>query len=474
MPGEGKMIKTKNEAIIVEQEPVTNVFIASRKIPRTPPQQRAHPGCQQGPSSPPCGMLDFSTTEDELMLDGQENKGPKQLEKADIVQALRNIREKVQSMKTKSQSPNTAIKEEILEDIEKVINAAIMVENGQCGGITHLPPSEPMRTAQNHTMNNDRIAAIESDLQEIKATLKEALGVAKRGKTWAQVAAQPGATVQGRAPESTRKERLEKLRREKAKSELLLTMRNASEQAKATCANTSEENLTKGLQKAIADIGLEPAKISAVKKTPSHGLRICCSSEEAAKELRKLDWEKPLEGARLVESLYGIVVHGVPKASINFECDAQEQIKFKIEQSNLETIKVARVTPLRKRAKNPDADMHSIVIFTANPHEADDCILYGINIGQRHHAVERYIPQCQIKQCFKCQGYGHIANICTRGARCGKCGQDHETKKCSSESLQCIQCKGPHAAWHHECPARQREYQRLEILKEEISPTFEF
>ena len=472
MPGEGKMTKTKNEAIIVEQEPVSNVFIASRKIPRTPPPQHAYPGCQQSPLSP-CGMLDFSTTEDESMPDEQENKGPKQSEKADIVQALRNIREKVQSIKTKSQSPNTAIKEEILEDIEKVINAAI-VESQHSEGKTHSPSGTQIHSAETEAMSNDRIAAMESDLQEIKAALKDALGLANREKTWAQVAAQAKAPVQRRAPETTRMERLEKYRREKAKAEILLTIRNASEQVKANYAKRNEENITKGVQNAIASIGLEPAKIQAVKKTPGYGIRICCSSEEAANELRKLNWEEQIEGATPIERLYGVVIHGVLKADINFEHNSSEELKSKVEQSNLNTINVARVAPLRKRAKNPNADAHSIVVFTANPQEADECIAYGMYIGNRRHAVERYIPQCQIKQCFKCQRYGHTANMCTRGVKCGKCAQDHETKNCRSESLMCVQCTGPHAAWHYECPARQKEYQRLEILKEEISPTFIF
>ena len=412
-------------------------------------------------------MTDFPVTEGELALD-EGDKKPKQLEKTDIVQALRNIREKVQSMKTKSQSPNTAIKDEILEDIDNVINAAMM-ENQQCKTISHLSADEPMRDAQNDVIG--RIAVIESDLQEIKATLKEALGAANR-KTWAQVVGQAEPSSQRKAAESTRTERLEKYRREKAKAEILLTMRNASEQVKANYTKMSEENITQGLKKAITDIGIEPTKIQAVKKTPSYGIKICCPSEAVAKELRKLNWDKPLDGATLVEPSYGIVIHGVSKNDVNFESDAVEQIKSKIEESNPETIKVTRVAPLRKRARNPSATTHSIVAFTASAKEADECILYGINIDHRRYSAERYAPQCQIKQCFNCQGYGHRADTCTRTVKCGKCAENHETQKCSSDIIQCAQCKGQHEAWHHECPARQREHQRLKILKEEISPLF--
>ena len=68
-----------------------------------------------------------------------------------------------------------------------MINAAIE-DNEQCEGKTHPPPDEPvhsksMHSAQIDATNHDRIAAIESDLQEIKAALKDALGARNREKT---------------------------------------------------------------------------------------------------------------------------------------------------------------------------------------------------------------------------------------------------------------------------------------------------
>ena len=300
--------------------------------------------------------------------------------------------------------------------------------------------------------------------------LRESL--TSRNKTWSQVVAQSETPERGRAPESMRRERLEKIRREKAKTEVLLTLRNAGGEAKAKLASTSEDDLAKGLQSAIAGVGLEPVMIQSVKKTHSHGLKICCPSNEAAEELRKLSWEKPLEGATLVEPSFAIVVHGVSKEDISFESDTPEQLKANIEQSNHETFKVTRVAPLRRRARNPDATTHSIIVSFAAPEEADECILYGIYIRHRRHAAERYTPQCQIKQCFKCQGYGHRADVCTRAVKCGKCAQSHETRTCDSASLQCAECKGPHAAWHHECPVRQKEYQRQEVRREELSPLY--
>ena len=128
--------------------------------------------------------------------------------------------------------------------------------------------------------------------------------------------------------------------------------------------------------------------------------------------------------------------------------------------------------PLKKRSHNPEATTHTIVAFTEDLAEANECILYGVYIGNQRHAATRYTPQCQIKQCFNCQGYGHTASACTRKAACGKCSKNHGTKSCDNQETQCAQCQGAHPAWHHECPVRIRERTRLSIMRAELSELF--
>jgi len=54
-----------------------------------------------------------------------------------------------------------------------------------------------------------------------------------------------------------------------------------------------------------------------------------------------------------------------------------------------------------------------------------------------------------IRQCFKCQAWGHTSNACSRTARCGHCAGEHSTKECDRKgSPQCTNCKGPHPAWN--------------------------
>jgi hypothetical protein len=170
--------------------------------------------------------------------------------------------------------------------------------------------------------------------------------------------------------------------------------------------------------------------------------------------------------------MYGLVVHGAPKRDVDVRNGDINEVKENIESAN--QIKVKHVRPLMCKARNPEAPTESIVIFTEHIEEANACINDGIRMGRRILHVERYAPQYQIKQCFRCQGYGHRAENCTKEAQCGKCAKNHETHECSQDNktVSCTQCQGSHMAWHYSCPRRLKEVERLEILSASIPPYF--
>ena len=156
---------------------------------------------------------------------------------------------------------------------------------------------------------------------------------------------------------------------------------------------------------------------------------------------------------------YGIVIHGVPKRFM----ENIEEFMENFEEAN--EIKVKRVTLLTKNTRNPDAPTQSIVIFTESLEGANKCLDDTVIIERRLFQVERYKPQCRVKQCFKCQAYGHKADICKNKPKCGKCAQEHETRNCNSEELKCANCKGAHAAGDHECLRCQKIIQNLETRR---------
>lgn len=61
-----------------------------------------------------------------------------------------------------------------------------------------------------------------------------------------------------------------------------------------------------------------------------------------------------------------------------------------------------------------------------------------------------------VKQCFNCQGFGHLATNCTSAARCLRCGENHQLRLCQvdRQNAHCCNCGGNHAANAATCPVR--------------------
>jgi hypothetical protein len=135
------------------------------------------------------------------------------------------------------------------------------------------------------------------------------------------------------------------------------------------------------------------------------------------------------------------------------------------DENNMNPGKIIKITPLRHKKNHDTVKLHhSVVIYMNNEHAANKCITNGFHIEYTHHAGERFTPQYQIVQYFNCCDYGHRATDCKRQSRCGRCGENHNTRICQNTTVHCFQCKGLHEAWHPKCPVRIAEKDRLEKM----------
>jgi hypothetical protein len=415
--------------------------VAGTPIPSPP---RATPATPSKKTTEPCDGRKTSTPETPLQHTEQITEGNKtHLE--ELMKLLETAAEDLN--KVNHRLVNTTI-ETIKASIKKatIVTQRMIIENEY----------------------ENRFDKIDAKLDEIRKTVSEP------PKTYTEAAQRaadrPTAPIirnRPAHPDPEVKARMEKLRRERAKTEVILTTRGARDEVKEKWANMSNEAITESLKQAIENIGIEPTKIHKAQKI-THGIKIRCTSDKEAEELYNIEWKNIFEGADVVEQWSKIVLHGVSKNIIDFERDKPEEIIARIEDAN-HGIKIGKVEPLTKRPRNPNAPTQSIIISMKHSEEADECIMSGMSIERRWFRPERYTPQCRINQCFNCQGYGHKANVCTRKTRCGKCAQEHDTRECESETMQCANCKDSHHAWHQECPNRQRRKEQIEREKAEIS-----
>jgi hypothetical protein len=142
-----------------------------------------------------------------------------------------------------------------------------------------------------------------------------------------------------------------------------------------------------------------------------------------------------------------------------------------IERQN--EIKISRIEPLMKNSKNPSASTHSVVLFSEAWEDADKIIEECLRVNDRWiHAVERYMPECQLIQCYNCQDFDHRAKWCKRHVKCGRCEEEHEIRQHTGNKVKCANCNEEHHSSQHSCSHRRKELERLERLKAIIPTTY--
>ena len=95
--------------------------------------------------------------------------------------------------------------------------------------------------------------------------------------------------------------------------------------------------------------------------------------------------------------------------------------------------------------------------------------LKSIKFLLRHRVKWESVKSVGMRQCFRCQRFGHVAMYCSFVARCVKCLIEHEVGKCelgpkSETSIApCVNCKAPgHPANFRGCPKRAEYLKRKE------------
>jgi hypothetical protein len=263
-------------------------------------------------------------------------------------------------------------------------------------------------------------------------------------------------------------------RRERNKLEVVLNTQEMDLDTKEQVEQHSHAEITAKLQQTVeSQVKDNFPIIHGIEKLKSQNIRIHCNTEEEAEQLRKLNWDTAYNGLTVHQSKYGIMIPGVPTEMINPDDLKNPEIARQLEYQNREKeIKIIGMKTLRHKLKN-NTQHYSLVIFLTNPKSADQCIKHGLYINHQRFFPEKYTPQFQLIQCYKCQKFGHHATKCRSPHEvCAKCSEHHSTSQCQSEAHKCAGCKEEHPAWHQECPKRIDAIQNLTTRKREAPPYY--
>jgi hypothetical protein len=226
-------------------------------------------------------------------------------------------------------------------------------------------------------------------------------------------------------------------------------------------------NLKMHVQRAIEQSGNENivnVKIVSSNQLKSGDLSIKTASSREVEALRQFadDWAHRIGSGTTVQiPTFGVLAHGIRTSTMDMS--KLDEIRAQILQDNRPFIPRAEIRHIGWLTRDATTKTATtITIEFTKPEDANKIIDEGLIWQGEVFQCERYERQCRVKQCFKCQRYGHIGTQCKAATACGHCAQEHDTRDCPSRAGQavtrkCAACRGEHEAWSRQCPTRKDE-----------------
>ena len=129
---------------------------------------------------------------------------------------------------------------------------------------------------------------------------------------------------------------------------------------------------------------------------------------------------------------------------------SEDEIKSELAKHNITINKVQRLKfngqPTRK-----------VVIEFENEQDKKIALFSGIYFGRMRIRCETYRITPPVTQCYKCQGFNHVAKDCKSNQKCVRCAGPHKSADCPDRNkgsliLKCSNCDGNHVASSKNCP----------------------
>ena len=129
---------------------------------------------------------------------------------------------------------------------------------------------------------------------------------------------------------------------------------------------------------------------------------------------------------------------------------SEDDIKTELAKNNVKINKVQRL-------KYNGQLTRKVVIQFENEQDMKIALYSGIYFGRIRIRCESYRTGPQVTQCYKCQGFNHIAKDCKNAQKCLRCAGAHKSIECPDKNkdslkLKCSNCNGEHVASSKECP----------------------
>ena len=115
---------------------------------------------------------------------------------------------------------------------------------------------------------------------------------------------------------------------------------------------------------------------------------------------------------------------------LNYVREQNQDRGIKIDENNFKVIHI------RAHAKNPR-------LFQAVARVSNEVRAAIQNAGDKLHVGLTICPifdHFHVIRCFRCQGFNHFMDKCSKAPLCGKCAGPHDTNDCTSGEIKCTNC----------------------------------
>jgi len=234
-----------------------------------------------------------------------------------------------------------------------------------------------------------------------------------------------------------------------------------------------ESEATKKLIKEKVDIKSMAMGITKLRKGSKGTVVMGCETGEEVKKLKETVQAKLGENYKVIESPQSkpkIKIINIDVEEMNL--DDNELINTIKKQNKIDTVSMRIMKRIVKERRNNQSEKkgnkEGTIIMEVDEVTHELLLKKAkLNVGWKKCPVFNHI---NVKRCFKCWGYYHIAKNCTREETCHKCAGNHNPRDCTATKKKCVNCmfkirtynlkiSDEHDALSTECPTFKRALQ---------------